>query len=89
MLDDAIEVLRAIEEALQANDPYNNPDYSPEYNVTMQDCVFPDHIEDPLQLLRVVLGDDQTSLLEYIGDLELIAEELANCIDRSKKGVDV
>ena len=80
LIEDSVDVLRSIEEALASNEPYNNPEYSPEYIVTLQDCDLPDHIEDPLLLLRTILGDEQTSTLEYIGDLEFIAEALRSCI---------
>jgi hypothetical protein len=83
LIEDSIEVLRLIDEALEANDPYNNPEYSPDYSVTLEDCFFPDCIEDPLLLLRETIGEEQTGVLEYIGDLELIAETLRDCIKKA------
>ena len=82
LIQDSYDVIRAIEEALAANDPYNNPDYDPEYEVSLQDCELPDCIEDPLLLLRLVLGDEQTEHLEYVGDLELIANALREVCGR-------
>jgi hypothetical protein len=84
LLEDTYEVIRCIEEALAANEPYNNPEYDPEYTVTWDDCELPDHIEDPLRLLRVVLGHEQTGRLEYFGDLELTAEALREVCLRSR-----
>ena len=83
LIQDSYDVIRAIEEALAANDPYSNPDYDPEYTVSWDDCELPDHIEDPLLLLRITLGNEQTCGLEYVGDLELIAETLREACVRS------
>ena len=78
LLDDAFDVLRSIEEVLSANDPYNND--LPADAVRLSDCEFPDHIEDPLALLREVLGEERTGQLEYLDDLELIADLLWDCV---------
>ena len=82
LIQDSYDIVRTIEEALAANDPYNNPDYDPEYTVSWDDCELPDHIEDPLLLLRIVLGNEQTNALDYIGDLESIAEALRDACVR-------
>jgi hypothetical protein len=80
LLDDAFDVLQRIEETLSANDPYNND--LPADAVHLSDCEFPDHIDDPLALLREVLGEERTSHLEYLDDLELIADLLWDCVRR-------
>lgn len=85
LIEDSLDVLRAIEETLAANDPYNNVVYSSDYAPTIEDCEFPDHIEDPLLLLRVVLGDECARRIESTSDLELIAHALEECIARSRK----
>ena len=80
-VEDAFDVLNAIEEAIAANGPYENPLFSPDTPVTLQDCEIPDHIYDPLLLLRITLGNEKTRQLEYISDIKLIAEALQSCID--------
>jgi hypothetical protein len=80
LIDDSLSVLQIIDEALSANDPYNC-DF-PVDAVRLADCQFPDEILDPLALLRVVLGEEQTQHLEYLDDLELIADLLGDCVRR-------
>lgn len=84
LIDDSLSVLQIIEEALAANDPYNC-DF-PADAVHLADCHFPDHIADPFALLRVVLGDDRARQLEYLDDLELIADILNDCVRRVQRG---
>jgi hypothetical protein len=85
VIEDSQVVLLAIEEALAANDPYNNLAYSSDYTPTLEDCDLPDHIEDPLLLLRLVLGNERAETLEWMDDLELIAQALDECIAQSRK----
>ncbi len=84
-LQDALIVIRAIEEAIELNDPYNNLEYSEDCIPTLSDCDIPDHIEDPFALIRAVLGDEHAERVEYQGDLQLIACTLQRCIE-SKLG---
>ena len=81
VIEDSFDVIKAIEQALAANNPYEEPLYSPDYPTTLSDCEFPDHIYDPLLLLRIKLGNEKTRELEYIADVELIAQALQSCID--------
>jgi hypothetical protein len=81
LLRDALTVIRAIEEAIASNDPYNNLDYTDEYSPTLADCELPDRIEDPLALIRLVLGNEYAERVEYEGDLQLIAETLQRCVE--------
>lgn len=86
LIDDSLDVLQIIEEALAANDPYNC-DF-PADVVRLSDCEFPDHIQDPLALLRTVLGDERVRHLEYLDDLELTADLLRDCVQgREAQGV--
>ena len=80
LLDDALDVLQILDEALAANDPYNC-DF-PVDVVRLSDCEFPDQIQDPLALLRVVLGEERTQHLEYLDDVSLIASLLEQCVRR-------
>ena len=82
LIDDSLSVLQIIDEALSANDPYNC-DF-PVDAVRLADCQFPDEILDPLALLRVVLGEEQTQHLEYLDDLELIADLLGECVHHAQ-----
>jgi len=73
----ALIVLKAIEDAVALHDPYNNPFDGP---ATLSDCELPYYVEDPLELVRKVLGDDYASRLEHEDDLEHIAQTLQRCI---------
>lgn len=84
-LINALTVINAIDEAIELNDPYNNLDWTPDYTPTIEDCELPDSIEDPFELIRLVLGNDQTRNIEYIGDLHLIAYTLQSCIETELK----
>ena len=87
VLDYAVEAIQTIEEFLSYNDPYNQIVFDSSYRPSLRDCEFPDHIGDPLQLLRIDLGDEAAEALEYEDDLEHIAHALRDCVDRQlKKG---
>ena len=87
-IENSLEVLDVIDEALSANDPYNidfpREDEEAPY-ARLSDCDFPDHIEDPLALLRAVHGHKRVRDLECIDDLEYIADELRECIKRCRQ----
>ena len=80
-IEAAFDIVKAIEEAIAANGPYENPLFSSDTPLTLQDCEIPDHIYDPLLLLRIKIGNEKTRQLEYISDIELIAHALQSCID--------
>ena len=82
-IQEALIVIRIIEETIALNDPYNNPfPNHEEYEPELSDCDFPDFILDPLLLVRVTLGDEHASDLEYEGDLRHIADTIQQCVDR-------
>ena len=83
LIDDTLCVLQIIDEALAANDPYNC-DF-PSDVVRLADCQFPDHIEDPLALLRIVLGEEQTQHLEYLDDLDVISDLMGECLQHAQE----
>ena len=83
LIDDTLCVLHIIDEALAANDPYNC-DF-PSDVVRLADCQFPDHIEDPLALLRIVLGEEQTQHLEYLDDLDVISDLMGECLQHAQE----
>jgi hypothetical protein len=80
ILEDAHDVVRTIEETLTSNDPYNNPDHNPEYSVSLQDCDFPDHIEDPLEVIYLAYGEEVLGRLQYVDDLELTLNHMESAI---------
>lgn len=80
IVDDTMEVIQTIEEFISCNDPYNQIEIDSSYIPSLRDCEFPDHIIDPLLLLRIELGDEAASNLEYEDDLEHIVETLRECI---------
>lgn len=81
ILEDAHDVVRAIEEALASNDPYNNPDHNPaEYGVSLQDCDFPDHIQDPLEVILLAYGSEVLGRIHYVDDLELTLDTMESAI---------
>jgi hypothetical protein len=87
IVDDTIEVINTIEEFLSCNDPYNQIVLDSSYKPTLRDCEFPDHITNPLLLLRIELGDEAAEYLEYEDDLERIAQALRECVESYlKKG---
>lgn len=67
ILEDTIEIIRAIDDQLS-----NIENVCP----SLSDCQFPDHIEDPLLLLRILFGSRFVSELEYRDDAELVSELL-------------
>ena len=79
LLLDALTIISALEEAIALHDPYNS--IEDRGTPTLSDCDFPDHIEDPLALIRASLGDEHAERLEFDGDLQYIAETLQSCVD--------
>ena len=71
--------IESIEFALasHAEDPFP-PSTSPRLN----DCDFPDCVEDPLEIVRQTQGDERARWLEYQDDLECILSELENCLQQ-------
>lgn len=49
---------------------------------TLDDCAFPDCVEDPLEIVRATQGDERARDLEYQDDLECILCELESCLHR-------
>ena len=79
-------VVEAIESALalaSEEDPFfpRSPSSPPGLN----DCEFPDCIEDPFEIIRHTQeegGDERARHLEYQDDLECILSELESCLSR-------
>ncbi len=63
--------------AAHADDPF--PPSSPP---SLDDCSFPDCVEDPLEIVRQTQGDECAGHLEYYGDLECILCELEFCVQQ-------
>lgn len=61
--------------ATRADDPF--PPSSPP---VLNDCEFPDCVEDPLEIVRLTQGDARARDLEYRDDLECILSELESCL---------
>jgi hypothetical protein len=80
LIEDSLDVVQAIEEALAANDPYNCD--TPDDIVRLSDCDLPDHIEDPFALLRHLFGNERVREWEYADDLEFLADALRACVKR-------
>jgi hypothetical protein len=88
LIEDSLEVLSVIDEAIAANDPYNIDFPREDEEVPcarLSDCAFPDHIADPLALLRAVDGHKRARELEYIDDLEYTADMLWDCVKRCRQ----
>jgi hypothetical protein len=79
LIDHATDVVETIDYHIRANLPENN--FFPHENgfVSLRDCQFPSHIEDPLEIVRVVLGDDHANQLEYEDDVQIILDEIEFC----------
>jgi hypothetical protein len=75
-------VVQTIESTLAELDPYNHQYPDPEDYRSLRDCEFPDEIDDPLELVRVVHGEEFAKQLEYEDNLEHIAYVLTDCIQR-------
>jgi len=83
LLLSAYTVIRTIESTLAELDPFNNQYPDPDDHRSLRDCEFPDEIEDPLELVRALHGEEYAKQLEYEDDLEHIAAILEDCIQRS------
>ena len=79
LLLNALTVISIIEETIALHDPYNS--IEDRGAPALEDCDFPDYIEDPLELLRVLQGDEHARRLEYEGDLQFLAETMQSCVD--------
>ena len=75
-------VIEAIETALQS---YAEDQFPPSSPPGLNDCEFPDCIEDPFEIIRHTQeegGDERARHLEYQDDLECILSELESCLSR-------
>lgn len=82
LIDNATDVVDTIQYHINSNLPENNF-FPQDYGfVSLHDCEFPSHIQDPLEIVRAVLGDDHANQLEYEDDVQIIADEVEFC--RSK-----
>ena len=71
--------IESIESALDAHDDDPFPPSSPP---VLDDCSFPDCVEDPLEIVRQTQGDECAGRLEYHGDLKCILCELEYCLQQ-------
>ena len=78
----AADVIEAIEYAIQLRDPDSDPFGTLDPYVSLRDCEFPWHIDDPLHIVRAVLGDDHANKLEYEDDIEIILADIEFCRDK-------
>jgi hypothetical protein len=82
LLLSAYTVIQTIESTLAELDPYNHQFPDPDDYRSLRDCEFPDEIEDPLELVRTLHGEEFAKQLEYEDNLEHIAAVLADCIQQ-------
>jgi hypothetical protein len=75
----ATDVIEAIEYAIQLRQPDNDPFGTYDEFISLRDCEFPWHIDDPLQIVRVMLGNDYAERLEYEDHLEGILADIELC----------
>ena len=75
----------AINATLADQDPYNHqypPDPTSDW-CSLRDCEFPDEVDDPLALIRLLRGEAAANQLEYEDDLEHIAHVLTECFEQA------
>jgi hypothetical protein len=80
--------IKSIEEAIAEADPYNIQfpiDIDDENNGSLLYCDFPDQVEDPLLLVRLMRGVDFARQLEYEDHLEIILYHLTDCLEEELK----
>ena len=73
--------IKTIEETLSEIDPYNHFFPDPDDSRSIRDCNFPDEVEDPLELVRVLRGDAFVQRVEYEDDLEHTLHVLSDCFN--------
>ena len=81
--------IHAIEETLAKLDPYNH-DFPDEENYSIQNCEFPEQVEDPLALVRLSKGDEFANRLEYEDHIAIILQHLTTCFleELSRRGIN-
>ena len=84
----AADVIDAIEYAIQLRAPDSDPFGTLDPFVSLRDCEFPWHIDDPLHIVRTVLGDAYADRLEYEDDIEIILADIEFCRDKLMLGRD-
>lgn len=84
LVGEAETIIKIINETQTAHSPENYFDnlIPTPGHISLADCEFPDCIEDPLQIIRHVLGDEQADWLAYEDNLDSIAQQLELCIQR-------
>ena len=70
----------AIESIEFALATYADEDFPPSSPPVLNDCEFPDCVEDPFEIIRQTQGDERARDLEYQDDLECILCELESCL---------
>jgi hypothetical protein len=86
LIDHATDIIDTIHYHIESNNPENN--FFPHESgfVSIRDCQFPAHIDDPLEIIRVVLGDDHANQLEYEDDVQSILDEVEFCQSKLLRG---
>ena len=79
VLSRAALVIESIEFTLASHSEDPFPPHSPP---GLNDCEFPDCVEDPFEIIRQTQGDGRARDLEYQDDLECILSELESCLSR-------
>lgn len=86
LLDHSKDVIDTLEYHIACSNPENN--FFPHENgfVSLADCQFPSHIDDPLKIIRTVLGDDHANQLEFEDDIQVILDEVEFCRSKLSEG---
>ncbi len=81
--------IQTIEATLADLDPYNH-DFPEEPNHSIQNCDFPDQVDDPFALIRLLRGDAFARHLEYEDHIEIILCVLTACFSEElgRKGLN-
>ena len=90
ILNSASLVIHTIEEFLAEQHPYNH-DFPEKRTPSIQDCEFPERVEDPFDLIRLLRGDKYVNQLEYEDHLEVILSVLSTCLSEElkRRGLDI
>jgi hypothetical protein len=80
--------IQTIEATLANLDPYNH-DFPEEPNHSIRNCDFPDQVEDPFAIIRLLRGDAFAKELEYEDHIDVILCILSTCFSEElrRKGL--
>jgi hypothetical protein len=82
-------VIQVIEETIAELDPYNH-DFPYEENFSIQNCEFPEQVEDPFALVRCLKGEEFAKQLEYEDHIVIILQHITTCFleELGRKGIN-